>query len=46
MGEWCPMEEFNIQKGLKQGDSLALFLFLLVIEGLGAFLKRGIFIDA
>ncbi|MCH84761.1 LINE-1 reverse transcriptase like [Trifolium medium] len=30
----CPTEQINISRGLKQGDPLAWFLFLLVVEGL------------
>jgi hypothetical protein len=38
----CPTEEINIQRGLKQGDPLAPFLFLLVAEGLGGLMKRAV----
>jgi hypothetical protein len=34
-----PTEEINIQRGLKQGDPLALFLFLLVVEGLSGLVR-------
>lgn len=35
----CPTEEINIQRGLKQGDPLAPFLFLLVVEGLSGLVR-------
>ena len=37
-----PTEEFLMSKGLRQGDPLAPFLFLIVAEGLGGLMKKAV----
>lgn len=37
-----PSEEVKIQKGLKQGDPLAPFLFLMVAEGLTGLMRNAV----
>jgi hypothetical protein len=41
----CLTEEIQIKRGLKQGDPLAPFLFLLVAEGLGGLMRRVVAIN-
>jgi len=37
-----PTKEINIHKGLKQGDPLAPFLFLLVVEGFSGLMRNAV----
>lgn len=38
--KWNPGHEFKMWKGLRQGDPMTHFLFLVVVEGLNMPLKR------
>lgn len=37
-----PTEDFNVGKGLRQGDPLAPFLFLIVAEGLARLVQKAV----
>jgi len=40
-----PTEEINIQRGLKQGDPLAPFLFLVVAEGFSGLMRNVVWLN-
>ncbi|GKB99576.1 reverse transcriptase domain, reverse transcriptase zinc-binding domain protein [Tanacetum coccineum] len=37
-----PTEEFSLKRGVRQGDTLSSFLFILAAEGLNAFVKEAV----
>ncbi|GKB24580.1 reverse transcriptase domain, reverse transcriptase zinc-binding domain protein [Tanacetum coccineum] len=37
-----PMDEFMLERGVRQGDSLSLFLFILAAEGLNALVSEAV----
>ena len=36
-----PSSPFNVSRGIRQGDPLSPFLFIIVVEGVGRMLKKG-----
>ncbi|GJW91996.1 hypothetical protein Tco_0169549 [Tanacetum coccineum] len=37
-----PSEEFGLERGVRQGDPLSLFLFILAAEGLNAMVSEAV----
>ncbi|GJT14045.1 reverse transcriptase domain, reverse transcriptase zinc-binding domain protein [Tanacetum coccineum] len=37
-----PSEEFQLERGVRQGDPLSLFLFILAVEGLNAIVSKAV----
>lgn len=37
-----PTLEFPVERGLRQGDPLASFLFLIIVEGLAGIVKKSV----